>query len=197
MQPRITKTAYLAWQGIAFTFMAAVTIWVSVWITGMFHNLYHASSRAEADCPYNVITPVASAYTFEELLDAIEWVESKGRADAKGDWVQWVNLETGFLEGVYRAIGSFQLWKIYVDEVNRICGVMRLTERFTYDDRSNKSKSRKMSLIHNEYWADIAMLVTDMDYAEAFVRSHQGACGYRTESTKAYWLRVKGRMEQK
>lgn len=127
----------------------------------------------------------APAFTRNDCLDAIEWVESKGDPNAIGD----------LRNGVYRAIGSFQLWKIYVDEVNRICGILHLTEQFTYEDRCDKTRSRKMSLIHNEYWADIAMLVTEMDYAEAFVRSHQGACGYRTDCTKPFWKKVKARME--
>lgn len=140
-------------------------------------------------------------FDYDGWLDAIEMQESSGYPNAKGDWVRKVRLVNGDwvlddADGVYRAVGTFQLWKIYVDEVNRICGVLGLTERFTYDQRWDRGRSRTMSLIHNEYWADIAMLGTDMDYAEAFVRSHQGACGYRTESTKAYWLKVKARMEK-
>ena len=52
------------------------------------------------------LSVVPSSATFEDLLDAIESVESGGNANAVGD--------------NNRAVGSFQIWKIYVDDVNRI-----------------------------------------------------------------------------
>ena len=66
-------------------------------------------------------TPSVQQSSFEDLLDAIEWVESKGDANAKGDPIMRT---TGFPKyeewTEYRAVGSFQIWKIYVDDVNRI-----------------------------------------------------------------------------
>ena len=56
-----------------------------------------------ADIPQNA--PL-SEYGFEDLMDAIEQVESGGNANAVGDGGA--------------AIGAFQIHKIYVDDVNRI-----------------------------------------------------------------------------
>lgn len=150
-------------------------------VAGPALNNHHHPSEADA----SILS--ASAFTFDECLDSIEQEESGGDANAKGD----------LIDGVYRAIGSFQIWPIYVDEVNRICGLQQLTESFIYEDRLDRVRSRRMSLIHNQYWADFAMIATDMDYDEAFVRSHQGALGWKSESTKAYWAKVKARMEAK
>lgn len=72
----------------------------------------------------------AKEYTMDDLLSAIEQVESNGNADAVGDNGQ--------------AIGSFQIHKIYVDDVNRIKG----NDIFTYKDRWNKHLSREMTKIY-------------------------------------------------
>jgi len=60
-----------------------------------------------------------------KLLDAIEKIESGGKADAVGD------------KG--KAIGAYQIHKIMVREVNRISG-----KNYTYKDRYDKKKSREM-----------------------------------------------------
>ena len=66
-------------------------------------------------------------YTFEQLLDAIAKVESGGMYDdAVGD-----NGD---------AIGSFQIHKVYVDDVNRIIG----KNRYSYRDRHNFYRSKMM-----------------------------------------------------
>lgn len=82
------------------------------------------------------------ADTPDKLLDAIEQVESGGRADAKGDY----NKSTG----EYKAIGSFQLWKIFVDDVNRTAKT-----KYTYQDRSDRKKSREMARKYIDYYGKI------------------------------------------
>lgn len=69
----------------------------------------------------------------DRLLDAIEQVESGGRADPVGDSGQ--------------AVGSFQLWPVYVDDANRIAGT-----KYTYDDRWCPVKSREMTRIVLEHY---------------------------------------------
>ena len=105
-----------------------------------------------------------SAPTFEDLLDAIEWVESKGYPNAIGDGG--------------KAAGDFQIHKIYVDDVNRILKIGwaksdklqkqalfamnfkgditysflevdgKPVRSFTYNDRWGKVKSRAMASVY-------------------------------------------------
>ena len=60
--------------------------------------------------------PPVVRHTFDDLLDAIEWVESKGDANAIGDGGE---------------LGPYQLKKIYVDDVNRI-RKMQMTKYDSY-----------------------------------------------------------------
>jgi hypothetical protein len=61
----------------------------------------------------------------DNLLDAIRQVESSGGVYTQGDGG--------------RAVGPYQLWKIYVDDVNRIAKT-----DYTYADRMDETKSREM-----------------------------------------------------
>jgi len=108
--------------------------------------------------------------SFLDLLDAIEWVESKGDADAVGD------------NG--NAVGAYQIWKIYVDDVNRILG----KKIFTYEDRWNKEKSRGMVATYLSHYGGTF---------EEMARKHNGGPqGHKKESTKKYWEKVKERLER-
>lgn len=80
-----------------------------------------------------VFTPPATPF-IERLLDAIEQVESGGRADAVGDGG--------------RAVGAYQLWPLFVDDANRIAGT-----RYTYDDRWCPVKSREMTRIVIQHYS--------------------------------------------
>lgn len=71
----------------------------------------------------------ASAANMDNLLDAIQEIESGGDSNAVGD------------NG--RAIGAYQIWPIMVKEVNRILG----KDRYTLKDRLDKAKSREMCRI--------------------------------------------------
>ena len=143
----------------------------------------------------NISTP---AITFEDLLDAIEWVESKGDPNAVGDGGN--------------AIGAYQIHKIYVDDVNRIMqlfmdemqpdidagritsaalvqidGVMYNT-LFSYDDRLDKDKSRAMTGIYLFHYGENKSF-------EDMARIHNGGpTGYRKESTLSYWEKIKERL---
>ena len=157
--------------------------------------------------------------TFEDLLDAICWVESDCEAGMMGD-AEPIILERkvgATAEINYRAIGAYQLHKIYVDDVNRILRIWRdsLNETFrkyyasrpydpngiesvdfepyTYEDRWNKKHSRFMTEVYLRYYAP---LNDNLEInLEAAARIHNGGPnGYKKESTKAYWLKVKARM---
>ena len=186
-----------------------IVIIVTAWATLQIQDFFSSSEVG------SVSHNTGPAFTFDDLLDAIEWVESKGEADAEGDWVQWFNRETAFFEGEYRGIGSFQIHKIYVDDVNRILRNRNkdrheIALQYTYDDRYNKAKSREMVRLYLWNWApdhrqsqlaDGGIYIdgsdhTDMYYFGTCARIHNGGPnGHHKESTKAYWLKVKARME--
>lgn len=111
--------------------------------------------------------------TFEDLLDAIEQVESGGDSNAVGDGGA--------------AIGAYQIHKIYVDDVNRLFG-----ETFTYEDRWNRLKSRWMTRWYIQYYASVTQPQSEIQYFEYAARIHNGGPnGWKKESTKPYWEKVK------
>lgn len=115
-------------------------------------------------------------HNFEHLLDAIEWVESKGNINAIGD------------NG--KAVGCMQIHKIYVDDVNRILG----RNKYTYANRKNRDKSREMVKIYLTYYASkIGRKPTYEDMA----RIHNGGPnGYKKLKTLWYWFKVKARLKE-
>jgi hypothetical protein len=138
-------------------------------------------------------SPKTNIYTFDDLLDAIEQVESGGDPNAIGT------------DG---EIGSFQITKIYVDDVNRILG----GNIYSYDDRRNKDKSRNMVCIYIDYWAGIAVssfmldnwamknLFEELNYKqfEIGARIHNGGPnGWKKESTKTYWEKIERELKEK
>jgi hypothetical protein len=77
---------------------------------------------------------IAEPVTIADVLDAIAIVESNNNPNAVGD------------NG--KAVGAFQIHKIYVDDVNRILG----EDKYSYDDRWDAEKSRKMTLIYTLHY---------------------------------------------
>ncbi len=138
--------------------------------------------------------------TFDDLLDAIEWVESKGDANAVGDYIRRLEWEKGWKipikeAGEWQAIGAYQLHKIYVDDYNMILksykgkSVYSPALYYTYQDRWDKWKSRQMVHIYLRYYSENKSF-------EQMARIHNGGPnGYKKESTKPYWLKVKARLE--
>ena len=108
-------------------------------------------------------TPERQA-TFDDLLDAIEQVESGGDANAVGDdgW----------------AVGAYQIHKIYVRDTNRILGY----DKFTYEDRWDRDKSREMTSIVIQHYGkgDI----------ETMARTHKCPTERYKDSTLPYWEKV-------
>ncbi len=149
--------------------------------------------------PVSEITPIeVPAYAFDDLLDAIEWEESKGITDAVGDGSA--------------AVGAFQIHKIYVDDVNRILRIHKgplPADRtpFTYNDRLNRDWSRDMVKVYFTHYGGTLEEMARTHVAgpdgwrndpQWFVRNR----GYTPEkaerkiaNAKAYWLRIKARME--
>lgn len=126
-----------------------------------------------------------SLSTFEDLLDAIEWVESRGDANAVGD------------NG--KAVGAYQLTKEALDDANDYVSLLwwKVTGNnvgfYTYKDRWDKAKSREIATWYIRRWTAGTgnYDATLEDKARIY---NGGPRGYEKESTKAYWQKVKARM---
>lgn len=108
----------------------------------------------------------------EKLLDAIEQVESGGNHKAVGDG--------------NKAVGAYQLHKIYVDEANRIKG----RQIFTYADRLDRNKSREITRTVLNYYQTKHGL-TDIQVS----RCHNaGEFGFKKKCTLQYMKKIERAM---
>lgn len=114
----------------------------------------------------------------QNLLDAIQTVESNGNENAIGD------------NG--KAVGAFQIHKIYVDDVNSFS-----SEKFTYEDRNDKEKSQKIVKLYLEHYGKNYEKKTGKKATnEVLARIHNGGPkGYNKEATKNYWKKVKNNLK--
>ena len=148
---------------------------------------------------------VSPGATFEDLLDAIEQVKLGGDSNAVGDYNGKIKEK-----GEYRAIGAYQIHKIYVDDCNRIMKLKRPTaialigNVLDYDDRWDRERSRMMVNLYTNFyalkvWREVSSNLkfsneTEgmMKFFELQARIHVGGPdGWKKESTKKYWLKVK------
>ena len=130
----------------------------------------------------------------EKLLDAIATVESNNDDKAIGD------------KG--RAIGRFQIWKTYVDEVNRICRLKKNGKTFSYEDRKDTVKSREMVRIYLEFWGRQYERNTGKKATlEVLAKIHNGHAFWKRSNTKkneqyfknlaSYWIKVSRELNSK
>lgn len=130
----------------------------------------------------------------EKLLDAIATVESNNDDKAIGD------------KG--RAIGRFQIWKTYVDEVNRICRLKKNGKTFSYEDRKDAVKSREMVRIYLEFWGCQYERNTGKKATlEVLAKIHNGHAFWKRSNTKkneqyfknlaSYWIKVSRELNSK
>ena len=104
------------------------------------------------------------------LLDAIRQVESSGNRHAVGDGG--------------KAVGAYQLHKVYVDDVNRILG----KKTYTYDDRTNEAKSREMTRIYLTHYAKLYKLKDPIQIS----RLHNGgSTGHKKQATLKYAQKIR------
>lgn len=130
----------------------------------------------------------------KKLIDAIAQVESKGECNAVGD------------KG--KAIGKFQLWKVYVDEVNRICTMKKTGRVFTYEDRLNSEKSEEMVCIYLKFWGNQYERNTKQKATlEVLAKIHNGHAFWKRNikdkknnkyfsNLKQYWSKVEKQMSK-
>lgn len=115
----------------------------------------------------------------ERLLNAIARVESNNNPRAEGDRDK---------NGNPRAIGMYQIWKIYVDDVNRMS-----SKKFTYEDRWDARKSREMVRIYIAFYSRHYKRTTGREATvEVMARIHNGGpSGWRKDETRSYWKKIK------
>ena len=102
----------------------------------------------------------------EEVIRAIIEVESSYRAGVYGD--------------SDRAVGSLQIWKITVDDCNRIIG----RQKYRYSDRLSKEKSLEMFRIYQSHYNPIS------DLEKGCRIWNGGPDGYLQEATEKYYKKV-------
>ena len=185
----------------------AVTIGLSI---GWLEHTYPLIAPTQAPQATPTAITTIERITLDDLLDAIEQVESGGDANARGDWTDWwetpifsttdrryeVKAEEGKYPYLIRealAIGSFQIHKIYVDDVNRILKscIDWDGKPFEYDDRWDRIKSREMAEIYTTHYTQHAGFHYYTS-PEQMARIHNGGPnGWKKDSTLPYWEKVK------
>jgi len=163
------KTLFCVLLGLAFIYLMAIVC---------------REAGADMKRTVELTIPHASAPKppFEQLLDAMEFVESGGNKHAVGD------------NG--KAIGSFQIHSIYVDDVNRILQstYQHKAYKFKYEDRHNYWYSKCMVKHYLEHYATKERIGREPTF-EDIARIHNGGPnGWKKDSTKAYWQKVKKRL---
>ena len=234
--------------------------WICALIASIIILAFHVQdNRDRIESIENVFSPpesglatspaVGPAHTFDDLLDALRWEESKDGRYIYGDYKElsadWEPKESYPLKEYGRdivpiycewddelkkatyfeaqAVGDYQIHKIYVDDVNRIIlmridslysalgthvpivmvvdGEVEIVTSFDYNDRQNRDKSRAMTTFYLTHYGNKFRDTAHPDIWTAYrfevmARIHNGGPkGYLKESTHAYWLKVKSRME--
>ena len=123
-------------------------------------------------------------YSDEEVLDAIEMEESGGDPNAVCP------------DGC--CVGAYQITEIYVDDANRILRLGGCPGLCSYQDRWGREESRYITAIVTTYYSTVDYLgwdVSRLRWNESAARTHRNPNKRNHPSTKAYWLRIKKRLE--
>ena len=121
---------------------------------------------------------VDTIQAIDSLVEALIFVESRGKEDAIGD--------THLGEP---SIGVLQIRPIMVREVNRILKKKGSKMRFKLQDRFDRGKSIWMFMIWKDYHHPT-------DGFEKIARNWNGGPnGYRFKRTEPYWAKVKKELE--
>lgn len=116
----------------------------------------------------------------EPLVNALIYVESRGKSDAIGD--------THLGEP---SIGVLQIRPIMVREVNRILKLKGVDYRYKLSDRRDSIKSVEMFLIWKEFHHK------DSDFEKIARNWNGGPIGYKNSRTHSYWMKVKQQMDER
>ena len=116
--------------------------------------------------------------TLTIALSLLLMVESQDNPKARGDYDAYHG---------YRAVGCLQMWKITVDDANRIRGTLA----FTYEDRKSRQKSILMARIVLSHYGNPRRLghkPTIEDYVRMW---KSGPRGYAMVSTRQQWHKAR------
>lgn len=119
-----------------------------------------------------------------ELIPALIQVESGGIDDAQGD----------LKDGIYRAIGCLQIWKIYVDDCNRIYDLTYDAELpFCYQDRQDRGASARMAQIYLSHYGKASRLnpSSRMDWLLKLAKIHHGGPNGFNNNDYRYVAKIK------
>lgn len=114
------------------------------------------------------------AKKWQAVIEAIEQVESQGRADVVSK------------NGKY--VGCLQISEILVRQCNQIAGC----QRFTYDDRYDRQKSHDMFILFQEYFNPEG----NIEKAIRLWNSGDIHCMQHKARTEAYYKRVMAQYHQ-
>lgn len=122
---------------------------------------------------------VSSILHADDVYSAIATVESNNNDRAVGD------------NG--NAVGRYQIWKIYVDDVNRISN-----KKYTYADRYNAVKSLEMVKIYTAHYCKRYERITGKKANDEIIaRIHNGGLnGWKKQATVKYWNKVNKEMNK-
>jgi len=136
--------------------------------------------RVEEDTTSVVSSKTQTEPTWDDFIEAVIYVESRGSDDA-------YNIKE-------QAAGCLQIRPIMVREVNRKLRKWNAPFRYTLDDRWNREKSIEMFNI----MAEQVPCCEDqdfMEFAEVVARKwNGGGHGHLKESTLPYWNRIKDKI---
>ena len=141
------------------------------------------SNAIHKSAPTDEQVKVTIEPSWEDLINAIIYVESRGNDSAIGD------------RG--KAVGCLQIQPICVREVNRILRKHKSNVRYSLQDRYNRAKSIQMfNIIAEQYIC--CEYVTFMEYAEIVSRRWNGGPrGDKKKATLRYWNKVKPHLQNK
>lgn len=88
-----------------------------------------------------------------------------------------------------KAVGRFQIWPCYVNDVNRILGY----NAFTLNDRRDPVNALQMVKIYTEYYGKRYERITGKKVTDEIIaRLHNGGPnGFRKSCTLKYWHKIK------
>ncbi len=162
-------------QGIMLFLIMLFLIWLAFVVGMIVGARTHGYTSQAPHTPSVAVTAPERQITLDDLLAAIEQVESGGDANAVGDGG--------------KAVGAYQIHKIYVDDVNRIIG----QNFYKYEDRWNRKRSRDMAKVYLTHWEPRYLEPKpNIVIAEHLARIHNGGPnGWKKDCTKKYWIKVK------
>ena len=109
-----------------------------------------------------------------DLVDAMIWVESRGKEDA-------------YARGE-NAVGVLQIRPIMVNEVNRLLNKQKSDKFYTLDDRWSEEKSIEMFYVIYDYYHKTS------SYEKIARCWNGGPKGLQKKQTKKYWRKVQKRL---